>query len=82
MLAFKASHNLAPQHLTDLLMPYTPRRNLSSSQSGLLVVLTRLRSRSDRACSSYAPKLWNSLTTDIRKQIHSWIFNLCCYFCL
>jgi len=52
MLAYKALQDLAPQYLTDLLMPYTSRRNLSSSLSGLLVVpKTRLHSRGDKAAS-------------------------------
>jgi len=39
MFAFKALHNLSPQYLTDLLLPYTPLCNLSSSLSGLLFVV-------------------------------------------
>ncbi len=68
MLTYKALHGLAPQYLAELLIPYTPSRNLRSSQCGLLVVpKTRLRSGGDRAFSSYAPKLWNSLPADIRE---------------
>ncbi len=67
MLAFKALHGIAPQYLADLLTPYTPTCNLQSSQHGLLVVpKTRLRSRGDRAFSTYSPKLWKSLPADIR----------------
>ena len=51
MLAYKSLHNLAPQYLTDLLIPYTPRRNLRSSQSGLLVVpKTRLHTLKKMLC--------------------------------
>ncbi len=68
MLTYKALHGLAPQYLAELLIPYIPSRNLRSSQSGLLVVpKTRLRSGGDRAFSSYAPKLWNSLQANIRE---------------
>ncbi len=55
-------HGLAPQYLSELLIPYTPTRDLRSSETGLLTVpLTRLRLMGDRAFSSLAPKLWNSL---------------------
>ncbi len=68
MLTYKALHGLAPVYLTELLTVYTPRRNLRSSDSGLLTIpVTRLRSMSDRAFSSVAPKLWNSLPTEIRQ---------------
>lgn len=38
MLTYKALHDLDPQYLADLFIPYMPRRNLRSSQSGLLAV--------------------------------------------
>ncbi len=45
-----------------------PSRDLRSSDSGLLVIPpTRLRSMGDRAFSSCAPKLWNSLPSEIRQ---------------
>ncbi len=60
-------HGLAPQYLSELLIPYTPTRDLRSSETGLLTVpLTRLRLMGDRAFSSLAPKLWNSLPIEIR----------------
>ncbi len=68
MLTYKALHGLAPQYLSELLIPYTPTRDLRSSETGLLTVpLTRLRSMGDRAFSSLAPKLWNSLPIEIRQ---------------
>uniref|UniRef100_A0A8C1MC95 Reverse transcriptase domain-containing protein n=1 Tax=Cyprinus carpio TaxID=7962 RepID=A0A8C1MC95_CYPCA len=67
MLTYKALHSLAPYYLSELLTSYTPTRRLRSSQSNLLVVpQTRLRSMGDRAFSSYAPVLWNSLPPDLR----------------
>ncbi len=67
MLTNKALHGLAPQYLSELLTVYTPRRNLRSSDSGFLIVpSTHLRSMGDQAFSSVAPKLWNSLPTEIR----------------
>lgn len=68
MLTYKALHELAPQYLTELLTPYTPKRDLRSSDTGLLTVpSTRLRLMGDRAFSSLAPKLWNSLPIEIRQ---------------
>ncbi len=68
MLTYRALHGLAPEYLTELLTVYTPRRNLRSSDSGLLIIpLTRLRSMGDQAFSSVAPKLWNSLPSEIRQ---------------
>ncbi|XP_041638364.1 uncharacterized protein LOC121506616, partial [Cheilinus undulatus] len=36
LLTYKSLHALAPQYLSDLLHPYTPSRNLPSSDTGLL----------------------------------------------
>ncbi len=35
MLTYKALHGLAPQYLSELLIPYTPTRDLRSSETGL-----------------------------------------------
>ncbi len=68
MLTYKALHGLAPQYLSELLIPYTPTRDLRSSETGLLTVpLSRLRLMGNRAFSSLAPKLWNSLPIEIRQ---------------
>ncbi len=68
MLTYKALHGLAPHYLSQLLSVYTPSRDLRSSDSGLLVIPpTLLRSMGDRAFSSCAPKLWNSLPSEIRQ---------------
>ncbi|KAI5086485.1 hypothetical protein C0J45_23351, partial [Silurus meridionalis] len=67
MLTYKALNNLAPQYLCELLTPYTPSRALRSSEAGLLTAQkTRLKTVGDRAFSSLAPKLWNSLPSEIR----------------
>ncbi len=66
MLTYKALNNLA-QCLSELLTPYTPTRVLRSSEAGLLTVQTTwLKTMGDRAFSSLAPKLWNSLPSKIR----------------
>ncbi len=68
MLTYKALHGLAPHYLSQLLTVYTPSRDLRSSDSGLLVVPpTHLQSMGDRAFSSCAPNLWNSLPSEIRQ---------------
>ncbi len=68
MLTYKALHGLAPEYLTELLTVYTPRRNLRSSDCGLLTIpVINLHFMGDRAFSSVAPKLWNSLPTEIRQ---------------
>jgi len=47
---------------------YTSKHDLRSSDTGLLTVpSTRLRLMGDGAFSSLAPKLWNSLPTEIRQ---------------
>ena len=67
MLTCKALNNLAPHYLCELLTPYTPTHALRSSEAGLLTVqTTRLKTMGDRAFSSLAPKLWNSLPSEIR----------------
>ncbi len=67
LLTYKALHGLAPVYMTELLTVYTPRHNHRSSDSGLLTIsITCLRSMGDQAFSSVAPKLWNSLPTEIR----------------
>lgn len=67
MLTCKTLHGLAPHYLPERLAVYSPRRDLRSSDSGLLSVpSTRLRSMGNRAFSSLALKLWNSLLYYIR----------------
>lgn len=67
MLTYKALNNLAPQYLCELLTPYNPTRALRSSEAVLLTVqTTRLKTMGDRAFTSLAPKLWNSLPSEIR----------------
>ena len=60
-------NNMAPSYITELLTPYTPTRSLRSSDKSLLVVPRTKSSLGDRAFSVVAPKLWNSLPTDLRQ---------------
>ncbi|KAI5618450.1 hypothetical protein C0J50_22038, partial [Silurus asotus] len=67
MLTYKALNNLAPQNLCGLLSPYTPSPALRSSAAGLLPTQkTRLKMVGDQAFSFLAPKLWNSLRSEIK----------------
>ena len=67
LLVFKSLHGLTPRYIQDLLIPYTPQRNLRSNDNLLLEVpRTRLMSCGDRAFSVAGPKLWNSLPKDIK----------------
>lgn len=68
LFVYKTQNNLAPQYLTDLLTPYTPSRNLRSSDLGHLTVpKVKLKKRGERAFAAAGPKLWNSLPPAIRQ---------------
>ncbi|KAL3051724.1 hypothetical protein OYC64_001872 [Pagothenia borchgrevinki] len=63
----KSLHSLAPAYIADLLQPYTPSRQLRSSDKGLLSIQrSKLKSFGNRAFSVAAPTLWNSLSSAIR----------------
>ena len=67
LFVFKCLHGLAPQYLSNLLVPYTPSRLLRSADQALLVVpRTKRKSRGDRAFAVAAPRLWNELPLHIR----------------
>ena len=58
---------MAPKYIADLLQPYTPTRQLRSSSKNLLVTpKSNLKFYGDRSFQVAAPRLWNSLTDDIR----------------
>ena len=67
LLVFKAINDKAPDYIRSLLVDYNPRRALRSANKDLLVVpRTAMRTVGDRAFSVYAPRLWNTLPSDIR----------------
>ena len=67
LITFKALHDLAPAYISELLVPYVASRSLRSSGSRLLVLpVSRLITKGDRAFSIRAPKLWNELPEEIR----------------
>ena len=70
LLTFKCLKNIAPVYLQKLLHLYEPKRNLRSSDKG---ILDRSKTRTvagDRAFCNAAPKLWNELPDDIRNVEH------------
>ena len=67
LLTNKALNGIAPKYIADLLQPYTPTRQLRSSSKNLLVTpKSNLKFYGDRSFQVAAPRLWNSLTDDIR----------------
>jgi hypothetical protein len=69
LLCYKCQHGLAPSYLSDLIHPYTPARDLRSSnpQRGLLFVPRSRIGFGDRSFEVAAPTLWNSLPIDIKQ---------------
>lgn len=68
MMTFRAFHGLAPDYISDLVVPYVPTRSLRSANENLLTVPTsRLRTLGDRRFGYAAPSLWNGLPLEIRK---------------
>ena len=68
VFVFKLLHDTdAPQYLATLLTHHIPTRSLRSSLSYKPLVVPRTATKAgDRAFSTMAPKLWNSLPDDIR----------------
>ena len=64
---YKALNGMAPKYIADLLQPYTPTRQLRSSSKHLLVTpKSNLTFYGDRSFQVAEPRLWNSLSDDIR----------------
>ena len=66
MLTWKALHDMAPNYLCELLLPYTPKHTLRSTDKLLLTTPRTLYSYGDRAFYAAAPKLWNTLPLELR----------------
>ena len=67
LTTFKATHNLAPQYICDMIKPYPTPRQLRSSEENLLAIpQSRTKTYGDRAYSVAAPKLWNVLPEELR----------------
>ncbi|MCJ8747469.1 hypothetical protein PDJAM_G00153810, partial [Pangasius djambal] len=68
LLTYKALNGLAPQYLSDMLVPYVPPRLLRSKDAGCLLVPRIAKTTAGgRAFSYQAPKLWNSLPVNVRE---------------
>ena len=77
LMTFKTLNGLAPSYLTTLITRYHPTRKLrSSSRSTLQVPRVKTSTYGDRAFSSAAPKLWNSLPDHIKSKHTLTSFNL------
>ena len=67
LITFKCFNNLAPSHLSDLIIQYKPTRTLHSSSKNLLVIpRTNTIRYGERAFCAVAPRLWNRLPLDMR----------------
>ena len=66
LLIYKALNSMAPKYIADL-QPYTLMRQLRSSSKNLLVTpKSNLKFYKEGSFQVAAPRLWNSLTNDIR----------------
>ena len=78
LLTYKVLNGMAPKYIADLLQPYTPTRRLRSSSKDLFVTpKPNLKFYGNRSIQVSAPRLWNSLTDDIRS-----IQNLDVFYCI
>ena len=65
-LTFKTLQNFQPSYLSDLLIPYTPSRNLRSLDKHLLTVPDIRSANGRRSFTFAAPTIWNSLPIALR----------------
>lgn len=67
LFVYKVLSGLAPQYISDLIVPYSPSRVLRSTDQRLLKVpCCNLKSKGDCAFSVVGPKLWNSFPFHVR----------------
>ena len=67
LLCFNALNSQSPDYIKELFVPYTPIRQLRSSDSHLLAVpRTNLKFYGDRSLSKIGPTIWNSLPLALR----------------
>ena len=66
-LVFKCLHNMAPSNLSELIKIYVPSRSLRSKHELLLVIPPHKLALGERSFSVGGPKLWNSLSSSLRK---------------
>ena len=67
LLTYKCINGLAPEYLSDLVIPYCPKRVLrSASQCRLKIQDSRLKTQGDRSFRVASQKEWNQLPLDIK----------------
>ena len=66
-IIFKCLNNLAPHYLSELLQVYVPSRSLRSMNELYLVTPPFKLSVYDKSFAVGGPKLWNSLSLEVRK---------------
>ena len=67
LLTYKAIHGLTPEYISDLIQVYIPARTLRSKDKNLLTTTSYKQiNYGGRSFAYAAPKLWNSLPTDIK----------------
>ena len=79
LLTYKALNGMAPKYIADFIQPYTPTRQLRSFSKNLLVTpKSNLKFYGDRSFQVAAPRLWNSLSDEIRsiQNIHYFLERL------
>ena len=70
-LCYRATNGLAPNYLSELLLPYEPARCLrSSEESKLTVPRVRLNNYGQRSFSVAGPSIWNSLPKTLH-EVHT-----------
>jgi Reverse transcriptase (RNA-dependent DNA polymerase)/Endonuclease/Exonuclease/phosphatase family len=67
LTVFKARVGLMPNYISDLIVPYVPKRNLRSAGDNLLLVPASRTVTSARAFKIYGPTVWNNLPIELRQ---------------
>ena len=68
LLTYKALNGLAPAYMRELLIPYSPKRTLRSTENHLLTPPRwRLEYFGKRSFAAAAPTLWNNLPLNIKQ---------------
>ena len=76
LLVFKSLNQQAPLYLTNLILPYTPGRDLRSAHKNLLKETGRNKRYGERAFSRCGPKLWNASPLSIRQYTSTTSFKM------
>ena len=67
-MTFKCVHNIAPDYLRELVVPYVPTRSLrSSGKLYLKIPKSKTKTLGTRAFSFAGPTVWNALPEELRR---------------